>query len=217
MVVGYLTYLDLIREILQAHQTVIGTGMTKELERGRAAIQAALDGKKVVVVSSGDPGVYGMAGVILELLARMEVSGQIPLTVVPGVTAATAAAAALGAPLMHDFACISLSDLLTPWPVIEQRLAAAAQGDFVMVLYNPKSRRRVQQIEQAREIILQYRRPDTPVGLVHCAGRGAEQVTVATLQDFTGQPVDMLTTVIIGNSQSYIHQNQMLTPRGYRL
>lgn len=211
VIVGYRTYLDLIPELLDG-KTVVGSAMTQEVERCEAALAQARSGRRVAVVSSGDPGVYGMAGLILQLA---EADGDVPVEIVPGVTAATAAAAVLGAPLMHDFAVLSLSDLLTPWEVIEKRLWAAAQGDFVVVLYNPKSRKRTTQIERAREIMLHHRPPRTPVGIVRNARREGEQAVTTTLEDMLRHPIDMLTTVIIGNSQTFIKGGRMVTPRGY--
>lgn len=210
VVVGYRTYLELIPGILEGKR-VVGSAMTQEVERCREALDLARRGAKVAVVSSGDPGVYGMAGLILQLLADEDV----PVEVVPGVTAATAAAAVLGAPLMHDFAVLSLSDLLTPWEVIEKRLRAAAEGDFVVVLYNPRSRKRVTQIEQAREILLAHRRPQTPVGIVRNALRGDGEATITTLDAMLDHPMDMLTTVVVGNSQTFLKGCRMVTPRGY--
>ena len=209
VIIGYHTYLDLIEDLLKDKE-VIQSGMTKEIERAKEAVEIARQGKKVAVISSGDPGVYGMAGIILEVN-----KGLVPVEIIPGVTAATAAAAALGGPLMHDFAVISLSDLLTPWNKIMTRLEAAALGDMIIVLYNPKSNGRVKNIETAREIILWHRDPETPVGLVRNAKRGQEEVVVTTLAKMLNHEIDMLTTVIIGNSETRIEQGQIITPRGY--
>lgn len=209
VVVGYKSYLELIADLLGGKK-VISSGMRKEIDRAKVAVAEAQGGQNVVVVSSGDPGVYGMAGITLEIAA-----GTVPVEVIPGITAATAAAAALGAPLMHDFAVISLSDLLTPWTKIMTRLEAAGLGDYVVVLYNPRSKGRPRQIEVAREILLWHRDPDTPVGIVRCAHRGEETQTITTLKDMLKQDIDMLTTVIVGNSQTRVENGRMITPRGY--
>jgi len=209
VVVGYKSYLVLIEDLLVGKK-VIGSGMRKEIDRAKIAVEEARAGKNVVVVSSGDPGVYGMAGITLEIAA-----GVVPVEVIPGVTAATAAAAVLGAPLMHDFAVISLSDLLTPWSKIISRLEAAGLGDFVVVLYNPRSKGRTKQIETAREILMWHRDPETPVGIVRCAQRGEEKQVITNLRDMLKEDIDMLTTVIIGNSQTRVENGKIITPRGY--
>jgi len=211
VIVGYAPYLDLLGDLLLG-KVVYPSPMRKEIERCRLAVELACAGKKVAVVSSGDPGVYGMAGPVLEVLGKRELAVEI----IPGVTAATAAAAALGAPLNHDFAVISLSDLLTPWPVIEKRLVAAASGDFVTVLYNPKSKKRSEQIGRAREIFLNYRQHTTPVGIVRNLGRAQEEVIITDLGKMLAHPIDMVTTVIIGNSQTFAAGSILITPRGYR-
>lgn len=215
VVVGYKTYINLVSEILSDEQEIVSTGMGAEVERSEKAIELANQGQKVAIVSSGDPGVYGMAGLILELVVTKKL--DISVEIVPGITAANAAASSLGAPLMHDYAVISLSDLLTPWLVIKDRLVKAAQGDFIIALYNPKSRQRVEQIEIAREIFLEHRPADTPVGIVRKAKRGAEEVTITTLEDMLKHKIDMLTTVIIGNSETFTAQDLMTTPRGYQV
>lgn len=215
-IVGYKTYIDLIRPLI-THQQIVATGMRQEIDRCREAIRIAAEGHHVAVISSGDAGVYGMAGILIECLDQ-EGLLDLPLEIIPGVTAASAAASMLGAPLMHDFAVISLSDLLTPWEVIEKRVRLAAEGDFILAIYNPKSKGRTQHIETTREILLRYRSPETPVGLVREALRGEESsVQITTLDDFTNHPIDMLTTVIIGNSQTRILGPYMVTPRGYML
>jgi len=211
LLIGYKTYLDLIKDLVNDKKR-ISSGMRKEVDRARLAVDEACAGKIVVVVSSGDPGVYGMAGIILEVAEN-----KVPVEVIPGVTAATAAASVLGAPLMHDFAVISLSDLLTPWDKICKRLETAAMGDFVIVLYNPKSKGRPENINKAREILMQHRDPENPVGIVHCARRGDESFIISTLKDMVDEEIDMLTTVIIGNTQTRVEFGQMITPRGYLL
>jgi precorrin-3B C17-methyltransferase len=215
-VVGYDTYLGLIGDLLPGKKT-IGTGMTQEIDRCQAAVEEAMAGKRVAVVSSGDPGVYGMAGLVLELVLKYPPSVQPEVAIVPGISAIAAAAALLGAPVMHDFAVISLSDLLTPWDTIVKRVEMAAAGDFVIALYNPKSSRRVSHIEQVREIILKHRPASTPVGIVHNASRPGENVVIADLGTFTRGHIDMFSLVIIGNSRTYTAAGRMITPRGYSL
>jgi precorrin-3B C17-methyltransferase len=214
VVVGYDTYLKLIQDLL-AGKAVIGTGMMQEIDRCQAAVEEALAGKKVAVVSSGDPGIYGMAGLVLELAGKYSAATRPEVNVIPGISAISAAAAILGAPLMHDFAVISLSDLLTPWEVIVKRVEMAAAGDFVVALYNPKSMRRTSQIEKVREIMLQSRPATTPVGIVHHATRPDEAMALSDLDKFTQEHIDMFSLVIIGNSQTHIKDGRMITPRGY--
>lgn len=216
LIVGYDTYLDLIKELLIGKAT-IGTGMMQEIDRCQAAVDQAIAGKHVAVISSGDPGIYGMAGLILELVDKQPVANRPEVTVIPGISAVSAAAAVLGAPLMHDFAVISMSDLLTPWEVIEKRIEMAAAGDFVIAIYNPKSVKRTSQIETVRAITLKHRGPDTPVGIVHHATRDKEAMTLSTLNQFTHEYIDMFSLVLIGNSQTYVADGKMVTPRGYRL
>ena len=215
VVAGYNTYIKLIEELL-GDRKVIGTAMMQEIDRCRMAVAEAADGHDTVVVSSGDAGVYGMAGLVLELVlqqpeeSRPEFGG-----VIAGVSAVNAAASVLGAPLMHDFAVISLSDLLTPWETIEKRIEMAAQGDFVTALYNPKSKKRVENIERVREIMLKHRKADTPVGIVTAASRDGEGKIISTLEDFTNEEINMFSLVIIGNSMTYVKDGYMITPRGY--
>ncbi|WP_003541423.1 precorrin-3B C(17)-methyltransferase [Desulfotomaculum nigrificans] len=211
VVVGYHTYLNLIPDLIEGKE-MVATPMRGEVERARQAVELAAAGKTVAVVSSGDPGIYGMAGIIIEVAGD-----RVPVKVIPGVTAASAAAASLGAPLMHDFAVISLSDLLTPWETILKRLEMAAAGDFVIVLYNPRSHGRPNHINTARDIMLKYKAPATPVGIVRQARRGQEERTITTLDRMLDVEIDMLTTVIIGNSQTRVAGKYMLTPRGYHL
>ncbi len=216
VVIGYSLYIDLIRPLLRPGQIVEALPITQERQRAERAIALAEWGLTVAVVSSGDCGIYGMAGLVLEQLQRQGWDGKTPaVRVFPGITALQATAAQVGAPLMHDFCAISLSDLLTPWDVIEKRLHAAAQADFVVALYNPKSQTRTQQIVTAQQIFLQYRNPTTPVAMVRSAYRPDQQVTVTTLADFINHPIDMLTTVLIGNQSSRTHANWIITPRGY--
>jgi len=210
-VVGYKTYLDLIDPLL-AGKEVLSSGMTREVERCREALRLAGEGRTVALVSSGDAGVYGMAGLVLELSPP----DDIDVIIIPGVSAVQAAASVLGAPLMHDFAVISLSDLLTPWELIEQRLAAAASADFVVALYNPRSKGRVRHIERARDILLSCRSPETPVGIVRNACRDGEEKIIATLSDMPLERIDMFSLVIVGNSATFVdNHGRMVTPRGY--
>ena len=189
--------------------------MGKEVERAKIALQKALENRIVVMVSSGDPGVYGMAGIVLEVVTNEK--ADVPVEIIPGVTAATAAASKLGAPLVSDFAVISLSDLLTPWEKIEKRLEAASSADFSIVLYNPKSEGRIEPLMKAYEIMLKHIRPDTPVGVVRQAGREGEQVTVTTLKELLSANIDMVTTIIVGNSATKVVNGKMVTARGYDL
>jgi len=187
--------------------------MMKEVDRCRKSLDLAAGGKKVALISGGDPGIYAMAGLAFEM-AR-ENGFVIPIEVIPGIAALNACASRLGAPLMHDFAAISLSDLLTPWEVIEKRLEAAASADFVIVIYNPKSKRRTDQIARAREIIARHRGPDTPVGIVTAATRENERVAISTLGKFLDEEIGMQSSVIIGNSKTFQWGEYLVTPRGY--
>lgn len=238
VIVGYGTYLDLIQPLL-AGKEVFSTGMKKEIERCEKAMEAAMQGRTVAVISSGDAGIYGMAGLILELCARRGITPRLVtrperhirsryteggaeaaqtlfIEVIPGVPALAAGAALLGAPLMHDFAVISMSDLLTPWETIEARVKAAAEADFVVVIYNPKSKGRDWQLGRAQEILLRHRSADTPVGIVKKAMRDGEDVTLTTLQHMTKCHIDMQTIVFVGNSSSFTFWDLLITPRGYR-
>lgn len=212
-IVGYRTYLGQI-EMLISGKEVIATGMTQEVARARAAVEEALKGRKVAVISGGDPGVYAMAGLVFEVLRSMD-AGVLDVEVIPGISALNACASRLGAPLMHDFAAISLSDRLTPWELIEQRLEAAASADMVIALYNPKSKGRATHIDRAREIILAHRPAHTPVGIVRAATRENEDAALTTLEHMPGFDIDMQSTVIIGNSRSFSWRGWFITPRGY--
>lgn len=213
VVVSYKGYLPYISELVTGKEVISG-GMGSEVERAKTALRKAEAGRRVAVVSSGDPGIYAMASVMLECAREMKVKPSIE--VVPGITAASAAAALLGAPLGHDFAVISLSDLLTPWEVIEARLEAAAKGDYCIVLYNPRSRGREGHLRKAAGIIKKYRNPSTPAGVVRNAMRRGESVVVTTLGELTSHEVDMHSMVIIGNSESFLYHQWIVTPRGYR-
>lgn len=213
VVVGYRTYLDLIADLLQDKE-VISSSMMQEVERCAKAFELAESGRRVVMISGGDPGIYAMAGLIYEI--AVEKDSTIPITVIPGLAAVNSCAARLGAPLMHDFATISLSDLLTPWEVIEKRLHAAASADFVIALYNPKSKKRTEHINRAREIIMQYRDGKTPVGIVSAAMREDEAVTLTDLETMLHADITMQSTVIIGNTTTFAWHGRMITPRGYK-
>jgi precorrin-3B C17-methyltransferase len=213
VVVGYRTYLDLVTDCIRPEQEVISSQMMQEIDRCRKALALADSGKNVALVCGGDPGIYAMAGLVYELVK--ETGSTSSIDIIPGIAALNSCAAILGAPLMHDFAAISLSDLMTPWEIIEKRLEAAAMADFVTVIYNPKSKKRVTQIVRAREIMLKYRDPATPVGIVSGATRAHETVNLTTLADMLEQEIGMQTTVIIGNGATFIHQDKMVTPRGY--
>jgi len=213
VVVGYSFYIELIRELLH-EQKVISTEMTGETKRCAAAISEALDGKEVCVISGGDAGVYGMAGLVLELA---QVHPGLEVEVVPGVTAACSAAAVLGAPLTHDFAAISLSDRLTDWETITTRLHCAAKADFVVALYNPASKARRSHLKNACEIIMEYRSPQTPCGIVQNAGREGESSVILRLEELAVYKADMFTTAIVGSSGTQVIGGRLVTPRGYAL
>ncbi|MBL1174597.1 precorrin-3B C(17)-methyltransferase [Pantanalinema sp. GBBB05] len=216
VVIGYSLYIDLIRSLCRPGQLIEALPITQERQRAERAIELAQWGLTVAVVSSGDCGIYGMAGLVLEQLRAQSWDGQVPeVQVFPGITALQAAASRVGAPLMHDFCAISLSNLLTPWEVIEKRLQAVAQADFVVALYNPKSQTRTEQIAIAQRIFLHHRDPQTPVALVRSAYRPTEQITLTTLGDLLNQSIDMLTTVLIGNQSTRRHADWLITPRGY--
>ncbi len=212
LVVGYTTYVKLLKEQFPEKE-FYATPMRKEVDRCRAAVEEALQGKTVAMVSSGDSGIYGMAGVMLEVIEEMH--ADLEVIAVPGVTAASAAAAVLGAPLMHDFAVISLSDCITPLELIYRRVSCAAEADFVICLYNPKSRSRTEYLEQAAQLILKHRAEETPVGIVRNAGRSDQKAWITTLGQLKDEPVDMFCVVLIGNSQTYVKNGKMITPRGY--
>lgn len=213
VVVGYDTYLSLIQELIRDKQ-IVATGMTREIERCQRAIELTISGKRVCLISGGDPGIYAMAGLVFEMLQEEKIE-WLEIEVIPGIPALNASASRLGAPLMHDFACISLSDRLTKWELIEKRLESAAIADFVIVLYNPKSQGRQEHIHKAQKIILKHRAPQTPVGIVRSAMRRDERIIITNLKDMLSSEIDMQTTVIIGNSQTFVWKKWMITPRGY--
>lgn len=212
VIVAYKPYLDYVKEYVGDKETFT-SGMRGEIERCKVAIEFAKEGKTTSIISTGDAGLYGMAGPIYEL-AREE---DIEIQVIPGVTSAFSAASELGAPIMHDLAFISLSDLLTPWKLIEKRLELASQGDFVLALYNARSKGRPNHLSQAVELIMKYKKGDTPVGIVKNSGRGGTEKTITTLGDIDYEIVDMNTVLIIGNNSTYIEDGHIITPRGYRI
>ena len=217
MVLGYKAYVEQAAPWL-AGQEVLASGMTKELERAALAVERAQAGEYVALISGGDPGIYAMAAVVFELASARGLDlgpKGLAIEVIPGVPAVAAAAALLGAPLSHDFACISLSDRLTPWDLIERRLDLTARADLVIALYNPKSKGRDWQFSRALEILGRHRPADTPVGVVTKAQRPGQAVLLTSLGQAPEAAVDMQTIVIIGNSQSFSYQGRMVTPRGY--
>ena len=210
---GYTVYLDLVRP-LYPDKEYCATGMTRELDRCRHALELAQAGRTVALVCSGDAGVYGMASPLLELAEQFP---EVDVEIVPGLTAALSGGAVLGAPLAHDFCVISLSDRLTPWEVIEKRLACAAQGDFCVALYNPSSKGRPDYLQKAVHILrANGKGPETVCGLVRNIGREGQSARVLTLAELEDTPVDMFTTVFIGNRQTKLVDGKMVTPRGYR-
>lgn len=224
-VVGYSGYISLLDPELLRGKHIISTGMREEVQRVDAALSSALGGQRTCVVCSGDPGIYAMAGLVYERRERL--GAPVPVEVVPGIPALCSAAALLGAPLMHDFACVSLSDLLTPWETIVRRLDCALAGDFVLVLYNPRSRRRTRQLEEALALALSHRQGSTPVGIVRNARRQGQICAIVPLDRVDPEKVDMLSLLIIGNTSSHVISGsgetpwdwqggaRMLTPRGY--
>ena len=213
VIVGYQYYFQFIMPYVKADCECIDTGMKKERQRAEQAFELAEQDKTVVVISSGDAGIYGMTPLIYEM--RRERGSDIEIVSLPGISAFQKAASLLGAPIGHDMCIISMSDLMTPWEVIERRIVAAAMGDFVTAVYNPKSHGRYWQLYRLQEIFLQHRSAETPVGYVRQAGRDDEVVKLTTLGAFDPEDVDMFTVIIIGNSQSYIADGRLITPRGY--
>ena len=212
VIVGYTVYAELVKKLFPEKEYFV-SAMKQEAERCRKAVEMAADGRNVAVVCSGDAGVYGMAGLMYEVGVNYP---ETELEIIPGVTAATGGAAVLGAPLIHDFCLISLSDLLTPWEKIEARLLAAAQADFVVCLYNPSSKKRHDYLQKACDLMMKYKSPDTICGTVSNIAREGEEAHVMTLKELRDTQVDMFTTVFIGNSQTKEISNKMVTPRGYR-
>lgn len=215
-IIGYVTYVRLVADLIEGKE-VIKKSMTEELDRAIEALDRAKQGKKVALISSGDAGVYGMAGPTFEVLfqAGWTPESDIEVEIVPGASALNTCAALVGAPLTHDFCAISLSDLLTPWPTIARRLDAVAYSDFVVALYNPKSGRRTRQIQEAQRIFLRHRDPKTPVAIVKSAFRPKQRLEFTTLEKMAEADIGMLSTVLIGNSNTFIRDGLMVTPRGY--
>jgi precorrin-3B C17-methyltransferase len=227
VIAGYTAYVDLIRPLVEGKK-VVSTAMKKEVDRVQAAVDIALAGEPCALVSSGDPGIYAMAGLAFEICRARGIrvlrpsdapdgadGSSLTVEVVPGIPALASGGALLGAPLTHDFAVVSLSDLLTPWELIEKRIDAAASADFVIVIFNPKSKKRDWQLKKAQEIVLKHRSGDTTVGIVTNAMREGQTVTLTRLADLHMADVDMLTTVFIGSSASSAYHGFMFTPRGY--
>lgn len=212
VIIGYTVYIDLIREEFP-DKIFLSTPMRREADRCRMAFAEAQKGQDVAMVCSGDAGIYGMAGLICEIGKDYP---DVGIEVVPGITAASGGAAVLGAPLMHDFAVISLSDLLTPWEKIEKRIRAAAEADFVICIYNPSSKKRADYLQKACGMILEYRKPETVCGIVRNIGRDGESCEILSLERLRDMQVDMFTTVFIGNSNTMELNGRMVTPRGYK-
>jgi len=227
-IAGYTTYIDLIKDLIP-DKKIISTGMTKEVERVEKAIDMALTGKSCALISGGDPGIYAMAGLVFEICKKRDIkliragdksessssNGGLPLEIIPGIPALASGAALAGAPLTHDFAAISLSDLLTPWEKIEKRLTCAAMADFVIVIYNPKSKKRDWQIKKAQELILEHRKGSTPVAIVTGAMRENQNISFTTLDQMDTADIGMQTVVFIGSSTSLRYLDFLFTPRGY--
>ena len=211
-IVGYEVYISLLGHLAEGKQ-ILTTPMKHEVERCKLAVEEALKGKTVAMVCSGDAGIYGMAGLLHEVAANYP---QIEIEVVPGITAAISAAAVLGAPLSHDFAVVSLSDLLTSWELIKKRLKCAAEADFILCLYNPASKKRADYLAKACMIVSEFRSDDTPCGYVRNIGRAGQEHRILTLRELVSVQADMFTTVIIGNSTTKIIGGRLVTPRGYR-
>ena len=212
VIIGYTVYIDLIREEFP-DKIFLSTPMRREADRCRMAFAEAQKGQDVAMVCSGDAGIYGMAGLICEIGKDYP---DVGIEVVPGITAASGGAAVLGAPLMHDFAVISLSDLLTPWEKIEKRIRAAAEADFVICIYNPSSKKRADYLQKACGMILEYRKPETVCGIVRNIGRDGESYEILSLERLQDTQADMFTTVFIGNSNTMELNGRMVTPRGYK-
>ena len=213
VVVGYKYYFQFVEQYLKPGCECVDTGMKKERERAEQAFELAQQDKTVVVISSGDAGIYGMAPLIFEM--KREQQADVEIETLPGISAFQKAASLLGAPIGHDMCIISLSDLMTPWEVIERRIKAAAVGDFVTAVYNPKSHGRYWQLYRLQELFLKYRSAETPIGYVRQAGREEQTVKVTTLGAFDPEQIDMFTVILIGNSQTYLYDDKMITPRGY--
>lgn len=216
VLVGYTVYIEQVKELSEGKE-IIRKGMGQEIERGRIAVDKAAAGHTVGVVCSGDAGVYGMAGLILELLKDHPFREEISCEVIPGITSALSCSSLLGAPIVEDFCTISLSDYMTPWERIITRVEKACEGDFTLAIYNPRSLARPDYLGLALEVIKNYRNEDTPVGIVRNAYREDQSVVLTTLKDFDPETIDMFCTLIIGNSKTYIANGLMITPRGYKI
>lgn len=218
-IVGYETYVNLVQDLIEG-KDIYRYAMTQEVERARQCIDLAKSGKTVSLVSSGDPGIYGMAGLIYETLAEQgwNTTDDPQVEILPGVSALNSCASIIGSPLMTDFAVISMSDLLVPWEVIIQRAEAAARGDFVIVIYNPSSKKRIHQLRDTRKLLLKYRKPETPVAIIKGAYRPSQSVVLTDLarMEAHADKLGMISTVIIGNSSTYTYKDLMINPRGYR-
>ncbi|MEO9309346.1 MAG: precorrin-3B C(17)-methyltransferase [Nitrososphaera sp.] len=217
-IVGYDTYVSLVEDLIKGKE-VYRYAMTQEVERAKQCIELAQQGRIVSLVSSGDPGIYGMAGLIYETLAEAgwDPKNGLQVEIVPGVSALNSCASLVGSPLMTDFAVVSMSDLLVPWEIIVKRVEAAAQGDYVIVIYNPSSKKRIHQLQDTRKILLKYRKPTTPVAIIKGAYRDSQSVVLTDLQNMENfaDKLGMISTVIIGNSSTYVFKDLMINPRGY--
>ena len=217
-IVGYDTYVGLVEDLIQGKE-IHRYAMTQEVERAKQCIELAQSGKIVSLVSSGDPGIYGMAGLIYETLAEAgwDPKSGLQVEVVPGVSALNSCASLIGSPLMTDFAVVSMSDLLVPWEIITKRVEAAAQGDYVIVIYNPSSKKRIHQLQDTRKLLLKYRKPTTPVAIIKGAYRESQVIVVTDLENMESHAdqLGMISTVIIGNSSTYNFKDLMINPRGY--
>ncbi len=217
-IVGYETYVNLVQDLIDG-KDVYRYAMTQEVERAHQCIDLAKSGKIVSLVSSGDPGIYGMAGLIYEILAKSgwDPKNGLPVEIIPGISALNSCASIIGSPLMTDFAVLSMSDLLVPWEIIVKRVEAAAKGDFVIVIYNPSSKKRIHQLEDTRKILLKYRKPTTPVAIIKGAFRDSQSVVLTDLENLLNhsEKLGMISTVIVGNSSTYNYNDLMINPRGY--
>lgn len=218
-IVGYETYVNLVEDLI-AGKDVYRYAMTQEVERAHQCIELAKQGRTVSLVSSGDPGIYGMAGLIYEILAESgwDPKNGLPVEIIPGISALNSCSSIIGSPLMTDFAVVSMSDLLVPWEIIIKRVEAAAQGDYVIVIYNPSSKKRIHQLQDTRKILLKYRKPTTPVAIVKGVYRESQTVVITDLENLEkhSDKLGMISTVIIGNSSTYNYKNLMINPRGYK-
>ena len=216
VLVGYSVYIDQVKELCN-NKKVIERGMGQEIERCRLAIDEVLHGKKTAILCSGDSSLYGMAGLTFELINHLKLSDKIEVDVIPGITSGISCSSLLGAPIVEDFCTISLSDYMVSWDKILKRLEKAAEADFVIAIYNPKSKARPDHLKEAMEYILKYRSNSTPIGVVRNAYRDNEHITITTIKELDYDAIDMFTTLIVGNSNTYIYNEKMITPRGYKL